>query len=246
MLKDLKKLSALLLITALAACGGGGGGGAVTVTSTADFNVSAALRNYHLVTFVKNVNLTSLNANNLTGTGTLTNSVIPNTRATWYSFQRPNCGNVTSTLVKVVQSASIRLSSGQSFSSTSTSHFDGDGRPYLYDDLYVHSYIAPPLSAKVGAGNLFLGATESPKFFVTFPGITCANTTSYRDITINWTLAPDTATTAVLKLTEIEKSEYDRNTSTTYTYLTIRPDGSILSRRYETSASDSPIVLMFE
>jgi hypothetical protein len=246
MLRNLKLSFAVGLLTMLSACGGGGGSSAPTTTTSAvDFNISSALKNYYLLGFAKNVNLNSQNANNLTGTGTITTSVIPNASATWYSFQTPNCGNVTSVLTKVVQSASIRLNNGQSFSTTSTNHFDSNAKPFLYDDLYVHTYLTPPQAAKVTTGNLLFSATENPRFFVTFPG-TCAGTTSYRDITVNWMLDADTASTAILKLTEIEKSQYDKNTSTTYTYLKIQPDGTILSRRYESSASDSQMVLFFE
>ena len=245
--QKLKLLFVIGLVTMLSACGGGGGSSAPnTATSAVDFNISSALKNYFLVGFAKNVNLTSQNANNLTGTGTITTSVIPNVSATWYSFQTPNCGNVTSVLTKVVQSASIRLNNGQSLSTTSTNHFDSNAKPYLYDDLYVHTYLAPPQATKVNTGNLLFSATENPRFFVTNPGVTCAGTTSYRDITVNWMLDADTASTAILKLTEIEKSKYDNSTSTTYTYLKIQPDGTILSRRYESSASDSQMVLFFE
>jgi len=104
--------------------------------------------------------------------------------------------------------------------------------------------LTPPKAAKVNTGSFLFSATESPRFFVTFPG-TCAPTTSSRDITVNWMLDADTSSTAILKITEIEVSKYD-GTSTYYTYLKIQPNGTILSRRYEASSSTSQTVLFIE
>jgi hypothetical protein len=222
------------LCALLSACGGGGGGGAnVPPTDpNATFNVDTALKNYFTVSYSKNVTITTVNLNNLSGTGVLTKAVTPNVTTQWYNYQPGNCTDVTAALTKVVDSLSVRYNTGQTDSSTATNYFSASGRPYIYDSLTVYSYTQPPSATRVGAESHYLSATDAPNYEVKYlPGVPCISTRRYlRSAEVKWSLRPDTAGNAMLVVSE---SSYDRGTFIADTYLLINPAGSILSRKYE-------------
>jgi hypothetical protein len=234
MLRNLKQVSALLLIATLAACGGGGGGGANSQPTDPNisFNIDSALKNYFTQSYSKNVVITTVNLNNLSGTGTITKTVTPGITTQWYSYQQGNCGDVSSALTRVVDSLSIRFNTGQTDTSSSTSYFSSSGRPYIYDSLTVYSYTQPPTAAKVGTESHYLSATDAPDYYIkSLPGVPCISTQRLlKSAEVRWALRPDSGGNAMLVLTD---SSFDRGTFITDSYLLINPAGTILSRKYE-------------
>lgn len=240
----LKLLFAIASVALLTACGGGGGTN-TPVASVLEFNVKAAFSNHFISNYSKNVALTSQNANGAQGSGTVSTFIVPNSNATWYYFESPQCGPINSNFTKVIQNSSIRINNGPTVSATITSHFGADGIPYLYDDLFVHTVGILPINAKIGASGLYLSATSSPRFFTT-SSKTCASKTSGDTILISWMLESNSVSSANLKIIETERENYSGITYNTITYLNIDSAGSIISKKYESSDSEDNIILFVQ
>lgn len=203
----------MIMTVLLAACGGGGGSSDGPVVSTATFQTRTALSNSTQDTRSHPFQVTgTISGINVAGSGIVTESSITSTTFEGQSALRKDT-NITMELT----------GNGQSipFSMTSADYFDVNYKPlgYASDGEYtVLSNVNIPDTSRINdTGVLYTANIYSDSSKATLLG---TETASY-------ILAPDTASTALLKITTIERDTSGNTDSTSTATYRITPAGDI-------------------
>lgn len=209
----------------LAACGGGGGGGSSTpVTSTETFQLRTAYVSYLTDTRSLPFSVTgTISGVNVSGTGTVTQGGIA---AATFEGQSAQVKTTTVTGTLVANGQSVPLAS------TSTAYVDANYSPLGFNgsEYEVVTSSAPiPITARVNDTAVWYSATR----YIGSSKATRTGTT-----TATFVLEPDTASTALLKIIEVERNTSSTVTSTSTTTFRITPAGN-LTRISETLVKDA-------
>ncbi len=224
MIKTIRYALAAVTISLVAACGGGGGS-AGTVTSTETFQVRTALSNY----------LT----NSATYSGTISGSMSSNPVTGSFIVTQGSVAAATfegqSALSKVTTATGNIVVNGTNVPSavTVTSYFDSNYTPLGEsggtDYEVVTGSVSIPVTGRVGdTANLY-----------TINRYSSSSKTLLRGTTqVSYVIEPDTASTAIFKLIEIEKDTSNVTTSTSTVSFILTPAGGI-TRKQETFTQSS-------
>lgn len=222
MLQKIKYAAAVAAITLLAACGGGGGGSSGPVTSTETFQVRTALTNYliNTATYTGTISGT-YSSNPVTGTMVVTQGSLG---AGTFEGQSALSKATTATGNIVVNGTNVPSAV------TTTMFFDSNyvplGESGGTDYEVVTGAVTIPTTARVGdTGNLYSVNRYSSSSKALLRGTK----------QVSYVLEPDTATTAIFKLIEVEKDTSNITTSTSTSSFQITPSGGI-TRKQETLA----------
>ncbi len=215
---------AFLSITLMTACGGGGGS-AGTVTSTETFQVRTALSNYltNSATYTGTVS-GSMSSNPVTGSFIVTQGSVA---AATFEGQPALSKATTATGNIVINGTNVPSAV------TVTSYFDSNYTPLGEsggtDYEVVTGSVSIPVTGKVGdTANLYTVNRYSTSSKTLLKGTTH----------VSYAIEPDTASTANLKLIEIEKDSSNVTTSTTTISFILTPAGGI-TRKQETFTQGS-------
>ena len=207
----------------LAACGGGGGS-STPVTSTETFQLRTAYVSYLTDTRSLPFSVTgTISGVNVSGTGTVTQGGIA---AATFEGQSAQVKTTTVTGTLAANGQSVPLAS------TSTAYVDANYSPLGFNgsEYEVVTSSAPiPITARVNDTAVWYSATR----YIGSSKATRTGTT-----TATFVLEPDTASTALLKIIEVERNTSNTVTSTSTTTFRITPAGN-LTRISETLVKDA-------
>lgn len=234
MKNSLKYTLSVAFLALVAACGGGGGGGGSTgpVTSTETFQVRTALTNY------------LINTATYTGTVSGTYSTYPLTGT--FIVTQGNLGAGTfeghSALSKATTASGSFIVNGTTIPSavTTTTYFDSNyvplGTTGGTDYEVVTGAVTIPTTARVGdTANLYSVNRYSS-----------STKTSQRGTTqVSYVLEPDTASTAIFKMIQVEKDNSNTTTSTSTVSFIITPTGGITRKKETTTESGVAITITY-
>lgn len=223
MIGNIIKFFGIASVAFISACGGGGGGGSTgPVTSTETFQVRTALTNY----------LTSTATYNGTVSGTYSSYPVSGS----FVVTQGNLGAGTfegqSALSKSTTATGSFVVNGTTVPSavTTTMYFDSNyvplGETGGTDYEVVTGAVVIPTTARVGdTGNLYSVRRYSSSTKTVTRGTT----------QVSYVLEPDTASTAIFKMIQVEKDNSNTTTSTATISFQITPSGGI-TRKQETLA----------
>lgn len=211
--RKMGRFLAMIMAVLLAACGGGGSSDG-PVVSTATFQTRTALSNSTQDTRSSPFQVTgTISGINVAGSGIVTESPVTSTTFEGKSALR----KLTNTTMELTRS-------GQSIplSWSSASYFDSNYNPmgYVSDDAYVvmSNNVTIPNTARVNDTGVLYTASIY---------LDSSKTTLLGTETASYVLAPDTASTALLKITTIEKDTSGNTVSTSTAAYRITPAGDI-------------------
>ena len=222
MLKKLKYAAAVATLSLLAACGGGGGGSSGPVTSTETFQVRTALTNYltNTATYTGTISGT-YSSNPVTGTMVVTQGSLG---AGTFEGQSALSKATTATGNIIVNGTNVpsAVTTTMFFNSNYVPLGESGGTDYEV----VTGAVTIPTTARVGdTGNLYSVNRYSSSSKTLLRGTT----------QVSYVLEPDTATTAIFKMIQVEKNTSNTTTSTSTISFQITPSGGI-TRKQETLA----------
>ena len=204
----------------LAACGGGGGGGnSGPVTSTETFQLRAAYVNYFSDTRSLPFTVTgSVSGTSVTGSGTTTQGAVSSATFEAQAAQ-----------AKTTSATGTFIANGQSFSlaSSATAYVDSNYNPLGFNgsEYEVVSSSTPiPATARI---------SDTATWYTSNRYTNSSKTTRVGTTTATFVLEPDTASTALLKIIEIERNTSNAVTSTSTITFRMTPSGA-LTRLSET------------
>ena len=208
------------VLAVLAACGGGGGGGSTApVTSTETFQLRTAYVNYLTDTRSLPFALTGTVSNvSVSGGGSLTQGSMSSTTFEGQAAQA-KVTTVTGTVRGNGQSVSL--------ASTTTAYVDSNYNPLGFSgsEYEVVTSSAPiPATARVN---------DTAVWYVTDRYTSSGKTSRVGTTTSTFVLEPDTASTALLKIIEVERNTSNTVTSTSTITFRMTPAGA-LTRLSET------------
>lgn len=199
----------------LSACGGGGGGGgsSAPVTSTESFNLRAAYVNY--INDSRSLPYTisgTISGYSATGSGTLTQGSL--TSAT-FEGQAALAKVQTSTGTLYANNRTVPLAA------TSTSYVDSN-----YNALGSNGAEYEVVSSSNTISSA-ARVNDTGIWFVTNRYTSSSKTSLLGTATTSFVLEPDTASTALLKIIEVERNTSNTVTSTSTSTFRITPGGSL-------------------
>lgn len=213
----------VLLVISIAGCGGGGGDDSGPVASTETFQLKTA--------FIASITSSSSSTFTLSGTSSgkpVTGSgTIVESSLTPATFEGVNCFKQVTTLTGTVSANGNTIPLG----STGTYFYDGNSNYLGYSGgsySVVVGTMTIPVTAKVNdTGILFTEQEYSSSLKSVLLGTN----------TVSFSIEPDTATTALLKIIETEKDTLNTVVSTDIIVYRITPSGT-LTKIYETYVDD--------
>jgi hypothetical protein len=197
----------------LTACGGGGGGSAGPVSSTETFQLRAGWVNYITDTRSLPFTLTgSVSGTAVTGSGTLTQGSLSSA-----VFESQNALKKTSVVTGSISGG------GQTFplGVTTTAYVDSNYTPLGSSGAEYAVYSSGntiPLTARVSDTGIWY---QSVRY------TSSSKTSRLGTATASYVLEPDTASTALLKIVNVEKDTYGTTTSTQTLTFRITPAGGL-------------------
>jgi hypothetical protein len=232
----IRHVVALTLVAFLVACGGGGGGGpgastpaVAPVASTATFQLRTAFVNYFNDSRSLPFTVAGISSGiPITGSGTLVQGTPTSTTfGTTAALQKSSTGtgSITGNGVTVP------------VNSISTTYVDSN---YLLLGHFANEYwVANPPAALPSTGLVSDTAVWSTENRYT----TSAMTTRLGDAVTSYAILPDTATTALLKLTVTERDTVGTVTTTSAITFRMTPSGA-LTRISESAVSGATVVTL--
>lgn len=211
--------SAASVLALLAACGGGGGGSSGPVTSTETFQMRTAYVSY--IQDSRSLPFTvagSVSGTTVTGSGTTTQGSM---FSTTFEGQAAQAKTTTATGTLTANGQNLPLAS------TATTYVDSNYNPLGFNSTeyeVVTSSTPIPASAKVGDTGTWYSANR-------YTSSSKASRTGTE--TATFVLEPDTASTALLKIIQVQKDTSNTVTSTSTTTFRMTPAGG-LTRLSET------------
>lgn len=213
-LSQIRVWFAMSTLALLAACGGGGGGGSsAPVTSTETFQLRTAYVSYLTDTRSMPFSVTgTVSGVNVSGSGTTTQGSMS---ATTFEGQSAQVKTTTATGTLIANGQSIPLAS------SSTTYVDSNYNPLGFNGSeyeVVTSSTPIPTTARVNDTAVWYSATR----YTSSSKITRTGTT-----TATFVLEPDTASTALLKIIQVERNTSNTVTSTNTITFRMTPAGSL-------------------
>ena len=232
----LRQIFALIFATTtlfLTACGGGGSGGSTgPVTSTETFQLRTGWVNYITDTRSSPFTLTgSVSGTAVTGTGTLTQGSLSSA-----VFESQNALKKTSVVTGSISG------SGQTFplGITTTTYVDSNYTPLGSSGAEYAVYSsgnAIPLTARVNDTGIWY---QSVRY------TSSSKTSRLGTATASYVLEPDTASTALLKIVNVEKDTYGTTTSTQTLTFRITPTGGLTRLSEVGSEGNTALTLSYQ
>jgi hypothetical protein len=223
MYESVRKLVAMLLAAGLVACGGGGGGGGGTtatpaaVASTEAFQLRTAYANSFQLTGVLNfsVRATLSNGVTATGSGTLTLGAVTATTYDGKPALRKSLTSdmsVTANGTTVPSSATTIVYSAPDFLPVSGATLDSSEFPVIQGVANI------PVTVRVNDSGIMYVATRYAS---------SAKTTVVGTSTATFTILPDTANTAILRVVTVLRDNANIVQATNTEFIRITPAGVV-------------------
>lgn len=210
-MKSVTSLIALSALLALAGCGGGGSSGPVVSTET--FQLRTAYVNY--ITDTRSLPFTvsgTVSGTTVTGSGTLTSGTLAST-----TFENQPALAKTTTVTGTLSA------SGQTapLATTTTAYVDSNYNPLGFnatDYTVITGSSAIPTTARIN---------DTATWYSAIRYSSSSKTLRRGTTTASFVLEPDTASTALLKIIEIQKDTSNAVTSTATTTFRMTPAGAL-------------------
>lgn len=214
-IRNYAQIPALAALFALSACGGGGGGGSIgPVTSTETFQLRTAWVNY--VTDSRSMPFSlsgTISGVNVTGSGTVTQGSLSST-----TFESQSALQKTTTVTGSISANGSTIP----LSTSSTNYVDTSYNPLGSNDgtdyTVVNNGAAIPTTGRVN---------DTGTWYSSVRYTSSAKTTRRGTDAVSFVLEPDTASTALLKIINIERDTSNTVTSTSTVTFRMTPGGSL-------------------